>query len=256
MQLGWMLVFGPLLVVYHVTAVGLFLNERPESFVLPCKIHESATLKCEVHNHTKDEVLNWYRGNRQVDVSSKNSVNSSHVCVYPLTPEDNGIEFSCVLNRDSAVKVTVTLDVQFSPILGGESYLTTEVGNNVQLTCSVKANPQAEMSWRKNGSIITLVKSRYEQFVTSDIFRLNINKVEETDAGIYSCVAAIINKNGTTTITTREIELVVKGRKDALPVEAIAAAAVVGALIILFAMFARRDKIFSKCMKKQEDTSL
>ncbi|OCT94005.1 transmembrane and immunoglobulin domain-containing protein 1 isoform X1 [Xenopus laevis] len=254
MNLCVCLVLGPLLVMHHVAAVRLELNNKNTSSSLPGNLTETASLKCQVFDNTGDEELIWYRGTRQVDVSSQNNVNSSHICVSPLSTEDNGVSFTCLLKRDNTVKISVILDVKYTPILEGESSVTVEVGKSAQLTCIVKANPQAEMTWKKNGVFVTMEKSRYKQYLDSDKFQLNIDKADKKDAGIYTCVAVANDGNATTTEKT--FELVVEDKKDVLPVEAIAAAVVVGALVILFGLFARRETFFKPCMKNRHDTSL
>ncbi|KAE8622097.1 hypothetical protein XENTR_v10005095 [Xenopus tropicalis] len=255
MNLCLCLALGPLLVLHHVAAVHLELNTKNVSHVMKLNISEMASLRCEVLDNTRNEELIWYRGIRQVDVSKKNNVNSSQVCIFPLSTEDNGVSFTCLLKRDNTVKLSVMLDIRFPPILEGESSVTVEVGKSAQLTCIVKANPQAEMVWKKNGVVVTMEKSRYRQYLDSDKFQLNIDKVVETDGGIYTCVAVATDDN-TTTTETKMFELLVEGKKEVLPVEAIAAAVVVGALVILFGLFARRETFFKPCMKKRDDTSL
>ncbi|KAM4700810.1 transmembrane and immunoglobulin domain-containing protein 1 isoform 1-T2 [Discoglossus pictus] len=236
---------------HQVTAVTVQINNNTSSFVVTSNTSTSISLKCDAQNHTKDETLNWYRGNRMVDVKSENSVNSSNVCIYPLTPSDNGVSFTCILKRNTTVKLSVILNVTFSPILSGEQDVTVEEGKNIKLTCGVQANPPAEMAWRQNGSIVKMVKSRFEQSLTSDTFQLSISKAEKSDAAKYTCIAV-----STFGKATREFNLVVGDKKEVVPIEAIAAAVVVGVLTILFGLFARRDKIFKKCMKSRDGTSL
>ncbi|KAM8977797.1 transmembrane and immunoglobulin domain-containing protein 1 [Pelodytes ibericus] len=237
--------------LYQVSAVGISINNNTHSFMETHDVSSTIPLHCEVYDNTKAETLTWYRGNRQVNVTSDNSVNSSHVCISPASVQDNGVSFTCMLKSNTTVKVSVLLDVKFAPILSGETSVTVEVGKTAQLTCSFLANPTADMLWRQNGNVITMVQSRYEQQLTSNTFQLIISKAVKKDAGNYTCLASINNKT-----YTREFTLVVEDKKEALPVEAIAAAVVVGALIILFGMFARRDKIFKKCLKVRENTSL
>ncbi|OCT91124.1 hypothetical protein XELAEV_18014179mg [Xenopus laevis] len=228
-------------------AVRLELNGKNTSSLLQLNISETASLKCEVFDNTGDEELIWYRGTRQVDVSSNDNVNISQVCVYPLSTEDNGVSFICLLKRDNTVKLSVMLDVRFTPILEGESSVTVEVGKNAQLTCITKANPQAEMIWRKNGVVVTMEKSRYKQYLDSEKFQLNIDRVDKKDAGNYTCVAVATDSN---TTETKNFELVVEDKKDVLPVEAIAAAVVVGALIILF-FFVRKERDHFQTMHEE-----
>ncbi|MEE6468599.1 hypothetical protein FKM82_008325 [Ascaphus truei] len=239
------------LLPHEVTAVELSLNNNAESFMLTSDTADYLGLLCAVHNHTREERLNWYRGIQPLDLRSGKNLNSSQVCISPLTPTDNGVTFTCLLESNTTMKVSVILNIKFPPILSGESSVTVEEEKSTQLTCGIQANPQAEMSWQKNGSTVIMEKSRYQQYLTSDTFQLTISKAQKSDAGTYTCVAVSSMGN-----QRRDFQLVVEDKKDAIPIEAISAAAVVGALTLLFGVFARRDKIFKKCMKKRDETSL
>ncbi|CAH2220109.1 transmembrane and immunoglobulin domain-containing 1 [Pelobates cultripes] len=239
-----------LFVSYQVSALGVSINGHTNSFLLTANTSNSITLTCEVVNNTGNETLLWYRGKSQVDIKTENSVNSSSICIFPVTPQDNEVSFSCVLKSNTSISVSAMLDIKFDPILTGEDNVIVEIEKTAQLTCDFKANPQAAMSWRRNDNLVNMV-SRYQQYLTSDSFQLTINKAEKKDAGLYTCMAFINGMN-----FTRSFNLDVADKKDVLPIEAIGAAVVVGALIILFAMFARREKIFKKCLKPHDNTSL
>ncbi|XP_056416802.1 transmembrane and immunoglobulin domain-containing protein 1 [Hyla sarda] len=232
------------------TAIQLLMNNASYDNRFTAPLNDSTVLRCEVVNNTNDETLIWYRGTQQVDIQSENSVNISNVCIPALTIEDNGVSFTCLLKRDTTIKRSVELSVLFSPVLSGDTYITVEEGQTIHITCGFKANPAAAMFWRQNGSMFTL-PSRYTQDMASDTLKLTIEKAVKTDSANYTCVALL--PNGDETI--RVFELIVGDRKPTLPVEAIAAAVVVGALIIAFGLFARRDSIMCK-KKDQLDTAM
>lgn len=56
------------------------------------------------------------------------------------------------------------------------------------LSCNSKSNPQAQATWYKNNSILTLEQSRYTLYQTSEIFQLKITKAQKSDNGTYTCV--------------------------------------------------------------------
>ncbi|XP_063813462.1 transmembrane and immunoglobulin domain-containing protein 1 [Pseudophryne corroboree] len=232
------------------TAIELLMNNKAYDDQLTLNISESANLRCDVTSNTADETLIWYRGTQQVNIKSENSVNTSNVCIPELTTADNGVSFTCLLKSNTTIKRSLQLNVLFSPELTGDSQITVEVGKNVQITCGFKANPAAIMFWRQNGRVFTLT-SRYSVSMTTNSLQLSITKAEMTDTANYSCVA--LTDNGNETISV--FELIVEDRKAVLPVEAIAAAVVVGALIIAFGLFARRDHII-KCKKSRHDTAM
>ncbi|XP_053312650.1 transmembrane and immunoglobulin domain-containing protein 1 [Spea bombifrons] len=239
--------FVLLCLAHEISAVGVSINKNTNNFKLTTNVNNTISLHCEVFNNIGNETLIWYREKSQVDIKPENSVNSSYVCISPATHKDDGVKFTCLLQSNNTIKVTAVLDIKFSPMLSGDDNVTVEVGKTAELTCNFYANPLADMFWRKNGNIIPMVKSRYTQYLTSDSLKLSISNADKSDGGIYTCLARTSMEE-----VTRDFILVVEDRKDVLPIEAIAAAVVVGALIILFGMFARREKILKHCMKTRE----
>ncbi|XP_073524074.1 transmembrane and immunoglobulin domain-containing protein 1 [Phyllobates terribilis] len=236
--------------LHKITALQLLLNNRPYDNRHTDNLGNPAILHCEVVNNTNDQSLIWYRGTQQVDIKSENSVNASHICIPELTIEDNGVSFTCLLKQNTSMKLSLQMNVLFPPILSGETEILAQEGKTVQITCGFKANPAAVMFWRQNNSLFTL-PSRYKQDMTTDTLQLTIEKATKADSGTYTCVAST---NGTESV--RVIELIVGDRQPGLPVEAIAAAVVVGALIIAFGVFARREKVFKACKKRQHETAM
>ncbi|XP_066454695.1 transmembrane and immunoglobulin domain-containing protein 1 [Eleutherodactylus coqui] len=237
--------------LHEIKAIQLLMNNASYDNQLSANLSDSATLTCKVVNNTNDETLIWYRGSEQVDIKSENSVNISNVCIPELAFEDNGVSFTCLLKRNTTIKRSVQLNVLFPPTLSGDTHITAEEGKEVQIICGFKANPAATMFWRQNNSLFTL-PSHYKQDMTSDTLKLTIEKAQISDSAYYTCVA--LSSNGTE--TTRVFELIVGEREPSLPVEAIAAAVVVGALIIIFGIFARRDKIMKVCKKDGTETAM
>ncbi|KFW96690.1 Transmembrane and immunoglobulin domain-containing protein 1, partial [Phalacrocorax carbo] len=197
------------------------------------------SLSCLVQNSSQAEELLWYRGDGKVDLKDGNKVNTSNICVFPVTESDNGVTFTCKLARDKSVQVSVVLDVQFPPQLTGEESLQIEEDKDVTLTCNAKSNPQAQTAWYKNNNILILQQNRYQLHQTSDVFQLTIKKVQKSDHGTYTCVVKSSLGEG-----RRDFHLTVEDKKPVFPKEAVIAAAVVVTVTILFGIVARKDKIF------------
>ncbi|KFO91608.1 Transmembrane and immunoglobulin domain-containing protein 1, partial [Buceros rhinoceros silvestris] len=197
------------------------------------------SLSCLVQNHSRAEELLWYREDGQVGLKEGNKVNVSNVCVSPVTESDNGVTFTCRLARDKSVQVSVILDVQFPPQLGGEETLQVEEGKDVTLTCNTKSNPQGQTAWYKDNSTLTLQPNRYQLYQTSTVVQLAIQKVQKSDNGTYSCVVRSSRGEG-----RRHFHLLVEDKKPVFPTEAVIAGVVVVALTVLFGIVARKDKIF------------
>ncbi|NXW92831.1 TMIG1 protein, partial [Alopecoenas beccarii] len=221
------------------TGLELSVNDYTADFSLSTSLDHSISLSCLVQNSSQDEELLWYRGDGRVNLKDGNKVNVSNICVSPVTVSDNGVTFTCRLARDKSVQVSVTLDVQFRPQLSGEESLQVEEDKDVTLSCNSKSNPQAQATWYKNNTTLTLQQNRYRLYQTSEVFQLHITKAQKSDNGTYTCVMQ--SRWGE---DKRDFHLTVEDKKPVFPKEAIIAAAVVVTLTILFGIVARRDKIF------------
>ncbi|XP_004635429.1 transmembrane and immunoglobulin domain-containing protein 1 [Octodon degus] len=236
------------------TSSVLTVNGKTENYILDTQTGVEESLECAVHNHTRDEELLWYRDDGRVGLKAGNKINSSSVCISSISEDDNGVSFTCKLQSDQMVSISVVLNVTYPPSLSGNNFRTVEEDDDVNLVCNVKSNPQAQMIWHKNNSILILEKNRHTIQQTGESFQLSITKVKKSDHGTYSCIASSPLK-----METMDIQLVVNDKTVPLPVEAIIAACVVVFLTLCFGLFARRQRIMKFCMKKRDpdrDTAL
>ncbi|XP_076399035.1 transmembrane and immunoglobulin domain-containing protein 1 isoform X1 [Peromyscus maniculatus bairdii] len=236
------------------TSSVLTVNGKTENYVLDTTSGGQASLECAVQNHTRDEELLWYREDGRVDLKTGNKINSSSVCVSSISEKDDGVRFTCKLQSDQQVSVSVVLNVIFPPLLSGDAFQTIGEDKDVRLVCDVKSNPPAQMTWYKNNSVLILEKGRHQIQETRESFQLSITKVKKSDSGVYSCVASSSLKT-----ETMDFHLVVTDKVPDLPVEAIIAACVVVVLTLGFGLLARRKRIMKLCMKKKDqntDTAL
>ncbi|XP_034608877.1 transmembrane and immunoglobulin domain-containing protein 1 isoform X2 [Trachemys scripta elegans] len=241
-------VLAVLLLPCLVTGVELAINNSSDNQILSTKPGRDESLWCTVRNNSRAEELRWYRGDGTVNLKDGNKINTTNICILPVSKTDNGVSFTCKLVRNESIQISVTLDVQFPPLLTGEDPPPVEEKNDVKLTCNVNSNPQAEMVWYKDNSTLTLKKDRYQIYHTSEVFQLTIKKVEKSDNGTYTCEAKSVLGE-----MRKEFHLTVEDRKPVFPLEAIIAAIVVVLLTVIFGIVARREKIF-KCFKKTKKT--
>ncbi|XP_030078232.1 transmembrane and immunoglobulin domain-containing protein 1 [Microcaecilia unicolor] len=225
----------------EISAVAVTVNSNSLDYTLTVEHEDVLSLICTVQNHTAEETLLWYRGDQLLNLDEGNQKNVSSVCVSPVTPSDNGVTFSCQLQRNASLRVTVALDVQFRPSLNGEGFLTVEEGNHVKISCKIKSNPQAAVVWYKDNNTLILEEGRHHLSLTSEFFELAISKAQKSDNGTYTCVARYANET-----LSKDFFLTVEDRKEPFPLEAIIAASVVVLLTAIFGIVARRKKIF-KC---------
>lgn len=87
------------------------MNGKTENYVLDTQIGFQESLRCAVQNHTNEEELLWYREAGTVDLKSGNKINSSSVCVSSISEDDNGVTFTCKLQRNQSVSISVVLNV-------------------------------------------------------------------------------------------------------------------------------------------------
>lgn len=98
------------------------------------------------------------------------------------------------------------LNLAVPPLLSGDDFQTVEEGSNTNLVCNVKSNPQAQMMWYKNSSILNLEKNHHQVQQTSESLQLSITNVKKSDNGTYNCIA-----NSTWRVETKDFHLIVKG---------------------------------------------
>lgn len=87
------------------------MNGKTENYILNTGLGFQESLRCAVQNHTREEELLWYREEGTVDLKSGYKINSSSVCVSSISENDNGVTFTCKLQRDQLVSVSVVLNV-------------------------------------------------------------------------------------------------------------------------------------------------
>uniref|UniRef100_A0A2K6FVC3 Transmembrane and immunoglobulin domain-containing protein 1 n=1 Tax=Propithecus coquereli TaxID=379532 RepID=A0A2K6FVC3_PROCO len=205
MQICRFLLLAILFLPRGMTSSVLTVNGKTENYTLDTERGLQESLTCAVENHTREEELLWYREEDKVDLKSGNKINSSSVCVTSISEDDNGVSFTCRLERDETVSISVMLNVTFPPLLSGDDFQTVSEGNDVNLVCNVKSNPQAQMMWYKDSNVLTLEKDYHQIQQTSESFQLSITKVRISDNGTYSCIASSSLKT-----ETKDFLLIVK----------------------------------------------
>ncbi|XP_068945280.1 transmembrane and immunoglobulin domain-containing protein 1 [Petaurus breviceps papuanus] len=230
--------------------VILTVNNNTQNYILKTMPGASESLKCAVQNHNQREELLWYREDRMVDLKDENKINSSDICISPVDKDDNGVTFTCMLQRNESVNISVTLNVIYKPILNGTDRQIVEEGKSIKIDCTVRSNPQARMTWYRNNSVLNLEKDHHEIYQTSELFQLSISNVLKSDNGTYTCHA-----NSSLNLEVKDFHLIIEDKKITVPIEPIIAAIVVVVLTILFGLIARRKKIMKLCIKDEKSQS-
>ncbi|XP_043911370.1 transmembrane and immunoglobulin domain-containing protein 1 [Protopterus annectens] len=252
MKTAWVMLqmFCPcllLLFISGVTGVEVAINgNRDHSWVLNTNISSFLSLWCEVQNNTKGEELIWYRGQRQVSLNPGNQINTSNICVSPITENENGITYTCLLKSNANINASVQLNVIYAPILTGRTEISIQEGDSVKMSCNVNANPQAQTAWHMGSASLTLQKGRYKVYQDSEVLQLSISKAEKSDAGNFSCVA-----ESSAGKEIKIFDLQVKDKVSAFPFEPLIAGIVVVIITLVFGIVSRRKRIAKLCCKNR-----
>ncbi|XP_013921939.1 PREDICTED: transmembrane and immunoglobulin domain-containing protein 1 [Thamnophis sirtalis] len=172
-----------------VSGLELAINARTAGYELATEVGLTQSLWCTVKHHSQEEELLWLRGDGEVSLQEGNKMNSSNICISPVTDEDNGVSFTCQLARNKSVQVSVLLNVTYAPVLTGEDLPSIPTDWDATFNCRVKANPPAQLTWLKDNETLSLGDSRYWLVQSSELFQLTIKQLQPSDGGIYTCVA-------------------------------------------------------------------
>lgn len=82
---------------------GGFVQTKPE---------DTVSLTCTAIDSAVPEELQWFRNNQEVSLKDGNRVNTSHVCVQPVSRDDNTVIFTCQLRSNANAKASIQLEVQ------------------------------------------------------------------------------------------------------------------------------------------------
>lgn len=96
----------------------LAINNRSDNQILSTKPGREESLWCTVHNSSRAEELRWYRDSGTVNMKDGNKINTTNICILPVSKTDNGVSFTCKLVRNESIQISVTLDVQCE-LMGG-----------------------------------------------------------------------------------------------------------------------------------------
>lgn len=178
--------------------------EKPR--IIPNEAGTLITMKCRCKSKPAPEVT-WYRGQEVVTESSKIAIKSSSTeeDIYELVLEikdpsapDGGTYRCHVKNEFGESNANLNLNIEAEPEPEGDGPIFVEKprilsennGKLVIMECKVKANPRPDITWTKEGNIITetsQIKLFFEQ--KEDIYdiRLELSEPNLEDSGLYKC---------------------------------------------------------------------
>ncbi|XP_036444429.1 transmembrane and immunoglobulin domain-containing protein 1 [Colossoma macropomum] len=227
-------------------AVTIQSNPSANESSIETEVNKTVTLSCVVQDPVDGEELQWYRNGELVSLKDENSLEESHLCVHPVTTDDNGALFTCQLKANATRKASIQLVVNYAPDLNGSEELRAEEESDIVLSCDVRAYPPLTVVWKKGGALLDLSSSTYHTSNDGITAKLTISNVKrEEHEGLYSCVAT----SSIYGVKSKSFIITVDDKVMKFPLGPTIAGLVVVVLTILLAIFSRRERI-TKCFKK------
>ncbi|EEB13645.1 protein CEPU-1 precursor, putative [Pediculus humanus corporis] len=149
---------------------------------------ESLTLACEATGYPVPKVF-WVRRGRKHFPNGHERMEGTSITFEEVNRKYSGI-YECEASNDfGTVRKAVEIHVHYPPEIEiEEETVTTAVGLQPEITCTVHAEPKANVTWYKNGDIVTK-KSQISTTVVNNKYTLQITKMNEDDFGSYTCHA-------------------------------------------------------------------
>lgn len=178
--------------------------EKPR--IIPNEAGTLITMKCRCKSKPAP-VVTWYRGTDVVEESAKIAIKSSSTeeDIYELVLEikdpsapDGGTYRCHVKNEFGESNANLNLNIEAEPEPEGDGpiflekprILSENNGKLVIMECKVKATPRPEITWTKEGKVLTetsQMKFSVTQFHEIYDIRLELSEPNLEDSGLYKC---------------------------------------------------------------------
>ncbi|XP_066463157.1 sialic acid-binding Ig-like lectin 13 [Eleutherodactylus coqui] len=172
----------------------------------------------------------------------------SNITFTPRKSDNKALLFCRVTLKDDLTTVEKqTLNVEYSPSINitiegvdpdDASTVTVKDGDSLTLKCIVDSNPNASITWRKDGKVLP-------QTVSDQIVILELINLAVSDVGRFQCSAT--NEHG---VTLRTVEVIHHGTQ--LQFTTVMAAAVGGAILLVLIIVITALLLMSFRKKRQQ----
>lgn len=118
------------------------------------------SLKCKVVRGSPTPEMTWHRAQRPMPGGE--SEMKAQELTFPKTSRHHSGVYTCSADNGwgEAAQARIVLDVQHKPeIEQEETFIHTKDGDDVEITCTVHASPSAEVSWYRNGGLLSPEKT-------------------------------------------------------------------------------------------------
>ncbi|XP_073909095.1 hemicentin-2 isoform X2 [Castor canadensis] len=134
--------------------------------------------------------LSWLQNGLPFSPSPRLQVlEEGHILKVSTAEVSDAASYMCVAeNQAGSAEKLFTLRVQVPPRIIGQNseQVTTILNSSVTLTCEVHAHPSPEVTWYKDGQVLSLGK---EIFLLPGTQTLQLARAQLADAGTYLCEA-------------------------------------------------------------------
>ncbi|XP_016146841.1 obscurin-like isoform X8 [Sinocyclocheilus grahami] len=148
---------------------------------------EDAIFQCEV-SHTGVTNVEWWLGSNHLQNNDLNQISCrgrEHSLVLKMvTPDDSG-DVAFVVGPEKSIAYLLVQEKPKVVFLEKPLDLTAKEGQTVTLSC-MTSDPEASVGWYKDEAMIK-AGGRYLLYKDRAVHQLRILRVEEGDAGLYTC---------------------------------------------------------------------
>ncbi|XP_073686713.1 obscurin [Garra rufa] len=148
---------------------------------------EDAIFQCEV-SHTGVTNVEWWLGSNHLQNNDLNQISCrgrEHSLVLKMvTPDDSG-DVAFVVGPEKSVAYLLVQEKPKVVFLEKPLDLTAKEGQTVTLSC-MTSDPEASVAWYKD-EVMIKAGGRYLLYKDRAVHQLRILRVEEGDAGLYTC---------------------------------------------------------------------
>ncbi|XP_075041291.1 hemicentin-2 [Mixophyes fleayi] len=147
------------------------------------------TLMCE-SDAMPQPTVTWYKNGQPLTSGSSVSIqkNGQRLEIQDVQGSDKGLYTCKMTNVAGEAELTYTVIIQLPVSITHPQNETLQltIGNSIVLSCEAQGSPPPKITWLKDGQ---LLEHTGERGVIIRGSRLQINRVQQSHAGLYSCIA-------------------------------------------------------------------
>ncbi|KAA0704500.1 Obscurin [Triplophysa tibetana] len=161
---------------------------------------EDATFQCEV-SHSGFTNVEWWLGSNALQNNDLNQIScrgrEHSLELKMVTPDDSG-DVAFVVGQERSIAYLMVQEKPKVVFLEKPLDITAKEGQTVTLSC-MTSDPEASVTWHRDEEMIK-AGGRYLLYKDRAVHQLRILRVEEGDAGLYTCKTKDAESSATLTV--------------------------------------------------------